>query len=265
MVLAFVLASISAQAADPSLNQVYQAAQSGNLGGALGMMDQVLRDHPNSAKAHFVEAELLAKEGRKDQASSELATAERLAPGLPFATPAAVGELRTVLAARSSPAPMPLQAAAPASSLPWGMLIVGGGLLAAILFFISRFRAQSRPLVYSGAGPVAAGQAWGPGGQAMGPTGYGNAMPPASGGFGSGLMGSLATGAAMGAGVVAGEALMHRVFDGGQRSNAAPDSGGLGASEPAGQNYDMGGNDFGLSDNSGWDDSASSGGSDDWS
>ena len=61
MVLAFVLASISAQAADPSLNQVYQAAQSGNLGGALGMMDQVLRDHPNSAKAHFVEAELLAK------------------------------------------------------------------------------------------------------------------------------------------------------------------------------------------------------------
>ena len=51
------------------------------------MMDQVLRHPPNSATAHFVMAELLAKEGRVSNARSELATAERLAPGLPFALP----------------------------------------------------------------------------------------------------------------------------------------------------------------------------------
>ena len=41
------------------------------------MMDQVLRDPPNSAMAHFVMAELLAKEGRVSNARFELATAER--------------------------------------------------------------------------------------------------------------------------------------------------------------------------------------------
>ena len=86
-------------------------------------------------------------------------------------------------------------------------------------------------------------------------------MAPA-GGIGSGLLGSLATGAAVGAGVVAGEALMHRVLDGHRSEDAfVPTQGDL--RDISELPYDMGGNDFGVSDTSSWDDSAS-GGADDW-
>ena len=37
-------------AADPSLHEVYQAVEAGHLKQAETMMDQVLRDHPNSAR-----------------------------------------------------------------------------------------------------------------------------------------------------------------------------------------------------------------------
>jgi len=49
------------------------------------MITKVLADHPNSAKAHYVQAELYAKEG-KDFAGprSELSVAERLKPGFDF-------------------------------------------------------------------------------------------------------------------------------------------------------------------------------------
>ena len=48
---------------EATMHQVYLAAESGKFNEAQSMMDKVLRDHPNSAKAHFVEAELLAKQG----------------------------------------------------------------------------------------------------------------------------------------------------------------------------------------------------------
>ena len=61
-----------ALAAEPTLNQVYEAVHAGRLNQAHGMMTEVLRDHPNSAKAHYVEAEILAKEGRYGEAQGEL-------------------------------------------------------------------------------------------------------------------------------------------------------------------------------------------------
>jgi hypothetical protein len=61
------------------------------------MMDQVLKAHPNSATAHFVEAELLAKQGKFVQAQAELARAEQIAPGLPKVDPKALSKLRTLL------------------------------------------------------------------------------------------------------------------------------------------------------------------------
>ena len=48
-------------AADATVDQVYQAANSGHLDEAQQLMNQVLRDHPNSAKAHYVEAEISAR------------------------------------------------------------------------------------------------------------------------------------------------------------------------------------------------------------
>src|SRR5436190_1777948 len=90
--------SLSAYAAqDISMHQVYMAAEAGKFDDAQAMMDKVLRDHPNSAKAHFVEAELLVRQGQNDRAQTELNTAERLAPGLPFAKPQAVRNLKARL------------------------------------------------------------------------------------------------------------------------------------------------------------------------
>src|SRR5947199_9879419 len=74
----------ASSANEPTLAQIYQAANSGNLDRADTMVNEVLKSHPNSAKAHYVKSELSAREGKYDMAKQELANAEKLAPGLPF-------------------------------------------------------------------------------------------------------------------------------------------------------------------------------------
>jgi clan AA aspartic protease (TIGR02281 family) len=82
---------------DPTVHQIYEAATTGHLDQAQLMMDQVLRDHPKSSKAHFVQAELYAREGKTDLARAELNRAEELKPGLPDERPQAVQELKAEL------------------------------------------------------------------------------------------------------------------------------------------------------------------------
>ena len=256
LALAAVVLSFGAgaYAAEPTLHEVYQAAEAGNYRQAQSMMDQVLRDHPNSAKAHFVEAQLLAKQGQLASARSELSIAQRLEPGLPFASPRAVQELEGYLSG-SPGSGQPARHALPSpagSGFPWGTLLIGAGLIALIVFAVSRLRRRSAytpqpagATAYGGAAPVQTYPA-------------GSAAP--TGGLGSGILGGLATGAAVGAGVVAGEALMHRVFDGHRVEAPLADSqaGLLDESRPQ---DDMGGDDFGVSDASSWDDG---GGGSDW-
>ena len=86
-----------AGAAVPTVDQIYDAARSGHLDQAQHMIDQVLRDHPESSRAHFVQAELYAKANKPDLARSELARAETLEPGLPYERPRAVRELKAEL------------------------------------------------------------------------------------------------------------------------------------------------------------------------
>ena len=186
-------------AQDASLHQIYQAASSGHLDQAQAMMAQVLKDHPDSGKAHFVEAELLGKQGRIEAARQELARAEQLAPGLPFARPAAIQELQQVLAGRAAPR----QAG---SSIPWGGILVA---VLALAFVFALFRRRQMGSAYPGG-------AYGGGGYPA----YGRVPPggpmggaPMGGGMGSGILGGLATGAAMGAGFAAGEALVDRLLD----------------------------------------------------
>lgn len=83
-------------------------------------------------------------------------------------------------------------------------------------------------------------------------------MAPAGGGLGSGIMGGLATGAALGAGMVAGEALAHHFMDGNRNAadSVTPPADPLNTASD-----DMGGTDFGIADNSSWDDSSSDSGS----
>jgi hypothetical protein len=258
LLAAAILVNGSVSAADATIDQVYQAAEAGKLSEAQRMMDQVLRDHPSSGRAHYVESELLARQGRSTEAAAELRTAERLEPGLPFARPQAVQELERRIGASSNP---------PAASggISSRTILIGAVLVVLILVAMRAMRRRNTELGTRAAGlrdgyPGAPG----PAGQPLPPYGGGTAGAPASpvGGMGSGILGGLATGAALGAGVVAGEALAHRL-GGGTSGQPVPPGSDPGQSMPD----DMGGNDFGISDGSSWDDSSGGGDTDggsDW-
>jgi len=260
----FALGSPSfAQAADPTMDQVYEVARAGRLDEAQQMITQVLAHHPTSAKAHFVQAELYAKEGKISLARAELGTAERLNPGLTSFSPRSVQELKTQLglSPRSSGSQIVSIPARSAPHFPWGALFIG---LIVVALLVMLFRRRTPYANY----PVA-----GPGGPGVGgaPTGYGpggapgyGAPPMGGGGLGSGIAGGLASGLAVGAGVVAGEELAHHFLDGGRHEGGVIPS--ADAAEPGHSNSDMGGNDFGANDPGSWDDGGGSGGGgDDWS
>jgi hypothetical protein len=220
--------------------------------GAREMIDQVLSKHPGSAKAHYVKAELAARDRDTATARSELQTAERLSPGLPFARPEAVAALRSELDAPSAPsaasrgetpraganrmgAPPQDTTTAPAGSgFPLGGLLIGAIVVGGVFMLMRRRRAAHGPL--GGApGSLGAPQAgpYGPGGMPMAPEarrgfdpgtmqGYGPGQQPGAygpmgqpqqPGMGSSIMRGVGTGLAVGAGVVAAQEIGRRMFD----------------------------------------------------
>ena len=244
LVLVTAVAGVAAGAAraadaDPTMQQIYAAAQGGHLDQAQTMIAQVLRDHPKSGKAHYVAAELDARQGHLAAARSELEQAESYDPGLPFSKPAAVAELKSELQGGSRSAPVYAAPAygRPAGGLPWVPILLVIGVIAVIWMFARR---RSTPVVYAGGG--------------MG-----------GGGLGSNIAGGLAGGLAAGAGIVAGEELAHHFLDGGSHPQGTIVPSAEAEENPA--NADMGGNDFGVNDPGSWDDSggdSGGGGGDDW-
>ena len=241
---------LPALAASPTPDQVYQALRAGNVAQAQQMMTQVLNEYPRVGRAHFVAAEVDARAGNYGLARQELRTAEALDPSLATKDPRGVKQLRQQLG--EEPVGMlAQQTVRPShpSRLPLFLFLIGG---AVVLWLVLRRRAaamgyQQYPGQYPGGTPP------GPGGYGGGgyPGGY---MP----GGGSGIMGSVASGLAVGAGVAAGEELVRHVIGGGNTG-----AGGFVPPAEAGQlpdpNADMGGNDFGLNDPGSWDDGSGSG------
>jgi len=249
-------------AADPTVHQIYEAAEAGHFDQAQTMMDQVLRDHPKSAKAHYVQAELFAKQGKTQQARAELTQAEAIEPGLSHENPKSVQALKSqlgMLPRTNQGAHVTGMESAPAvRSIPWGMVLI---LIAAIAVLWMVFRRRS-PAPYASGAPVMGG-----GGPGYGGPGYGGPGPGmGGGGIGSGIAGGLASGLAVGAGVVAGEELTRHFLDGGRGQSVAPQVENNDWQQPD-SNTDMGGNDFGVNDGGSWDDSGGGGGGggDDWS
>lgn len=280
---------------DPTIQQIYEAANGGRMSDADAMIAKVLKDHPDSAKAHFVHSELLAAEGRLDDARSELAKAKALSPALDFAKPEAVERLTNKLdkpapQARSTPsrvsepaAPAPRAAESRTSSVPWMPIALLGLLVVGYLAFRRRVAPPAAPAAPSyGPGPGM------PGMQQGAPAGYGNygnygpggnwtPAPPPAASPGMGLGSALATGAAVGVGaMVAQEAVRHWMH--GSDNNSVIDNRDSGTTRNADNgNTEMGrglwpssttpepdrivDNDFGIKDTSSWDDSSSSGGS----
>ena len=260
---------------------MYQEAEAGRVEHALQMMRPVLQAHPGSAKAHYAEAELLARVGSAAAAREELGAADRLAPGLPFAKPESVVSLRRALAApegatRIAFAPSIGQTpAAPAAAIPWGVVLaVGGGALVAWLVTRLGRTAAGPGLAVPGA--YAAQAQPQPQAQAPSPTwapadmGMGAATGPASlgGGLDRQVAGGLATGLAVGAGVMAAEAIGKRLFSGPQHAAGLQALPADGRFDPmldnAAASPDLGGRDFGVNDASAWDDAGGgdAGGSD---
>jgi hypothetical protein len=247
LALAFAVSAPVYAADEVSMHEVYRAAESGRIAEAQSMMDKVLREHPDSAKAHYVEAELLAKQDKLSAASVELQKAESLKPGLPFAKPQSVQELKAIIAGQGA-----TSHAAPAnqSGISGAMIFLGIALIVFIFFVGRAMGRRNNPVVYP------AGNYNGNNGMPMGGAPYGGA--PMGGGMGSGIMGGLATGAALGAGMVAGEALMHNVMGDGSHNNGMVSD--ANANDTWDTPSDMGGNDFGVTDSGSWDD----GGGGDW-
>jgi hypothetical protein len=245
-------------AGDPTIAEVYEAADSGHLDQAQQMMSQVLKDHPQSAKAHYVEAELYARGREFARARQELDTALRLQPGMQFANPESVRALQAELVQAESAQRQVVQRAAPHNAqerAPFPLrtvLLVLGGIC--VLWLIMRRRTPTGGLYsqYPSAVPTAG----------SGPVSYGGP------GMGSGIAGGLASGLAVGAGVVAGEQLAHHFLDGNRSGPGVVPAGNVVSGAP--ENADMGGSDFGVSDANSWDDNSGSvggdigGGGDDW-
>jgi hypothetical protein len=233
----------------PTVHQIYQTAEQGNLVGARQMITQVLKADPDSAKAHFVDAELLAKQGYFQAAKQELAAAEELAPNLPFAEPAAVASLAKVLAAEQTSAGFSAATSPAGWSLALAIGILGGVLLLVWLvrWALSEFRAiRSQAQVEPGVASVPL--------RTVQPTYY---QPAGQGGVsGSGIMSGLASGVAVGAGVVVGEELAHRFLDSTTESAPAPQATTSDMRQADAPQYDMGGTDFGVTDTTSWDSSS---------
>jgi hypothetical protein len=249
----------------PSVDQIYQAEQAGHMDQAQQMISQVLKARPNSAKAHFIQAEIFAKQGYQAQARAELNDAERLDASGDFAKPRAIQELKTQLGVgehRSAGGPL-AQSPRSATHFPWGTLLIAA-IVIGLLMMVFRRRSPSYVQQYPTGGPGGPGYGGAPGG-GYGP-GYGP-PPMGGGGVGSGIVGGLASGLAVGAGVVAGEEVAHHFLDGDRHEGG----GGFIPSADAAQpdynaNADSGGNDFGVNDPGSWDDGGGGGGGgDDWS
>lgn len=302
LVVAFGMPSLAQAATDapaskePTIQQIYEAANGGKMADANTMIAKVLKDHPNSAKAHFVQAELLAAQGRLGDARSALAEARKLAPDLSFAKPDAVARLtsqldkpaaaptRTEPSRLNAPAPAraPLQTEAKTGSTPWLPIALVGLLAVGYLAFRRKVAPPATQAPSYGPTPGAAGA---PGA----PAGYGSYAPggnwtpsaPPAAAPGMGLGSALATGAAVGVGaIVAQEAVRHWMND---RADTSPrndtshiaDNGntemGRGLWPSSSSASDQAperivDNDFGITDTSSWDDGSSGGGGDssDW-
>lgn len=272
---------------EPSIDAIYKAAESGKFSEADSMIARVLAAHPASAKAYFVHAELLAKEGKLGAAKTAYAKAEELAPGLPFAKPEAVAGLLqrfdgsaarpastrgTELPSRNamSPAPQSQSAESPGLGTPAKTAIVV--LLIAAGFFMFRRISGARTGTGGTGGtggatgaPITSQTGYAPGSMAQ----PNNSYPPSAVAAPSGLGSALMTGAAVGLGAVAVEEVVRHF----SQRDRPDDLFGRRRDQPAfdnnlgpDTNADMGGSDFGISDAGSWDSGGGGGGdsSSDW-
>jgi len=139
-VFAIIVYCSDSAASTGTFDGIDSALQSGRLNDAQAMIGVVLREEPNSAVAHFVDAQILAQQGRLDYATTELQAAQRLSPGLPFAKPYAVAALEEQLRkidVGTAFSELPLAEYKHVRNLLWSIVIAGIALTIAA-FLVTR-------------------------------------------------------------------------------------------------------------------------------
>jgi flagellar biogenesis protein FliO len=194
--------------AEPSVPQVIQSIQSGHYDQAQQQLSEVLAAHPKSAQAQYLEARLLAKQGKWQEAAAALSKAKALDPSLSFVQPKALASFEQQLQKHSKQsAPVTAQKSHLGSALGWFLGLIA--IIAGISWFMRRRRQamayrQMQPQGFPGGFP---GQ-----GNPNYPGPYGAGPTPGAGGIGSGLASGIATGVGIGAGMAAGNALAGSLF-----------------------------------------------------
>lgn len=273
----------------PNIDEVQATVQRGDYAGAEKMMREVLVAKPDSARAHYVLAEILAHERQFNEAAEHTRRARALDPAIKFADPAKFKAFEQLLQREQLPtakaavpaavgaAPVPVQRATePAAPSAGGgvpiWLLVGG----AVVFIWLAMRWMRRRTAVQ-APPAMAGAGYGMGGMnSMGPQGYGQGYGPGMQAPGTGGPGMMGVGLGVAGGLAAGM-LAEKLLHGGHDERSVPrdhgDAGGGGGIIPG--SFDAGADnaaseltrrdiDFGSGD--GWDGGgdAGGGGGDDW-
>jgi hypothetical protein len=232
-ILSLVLASVAAVAwALPSLQDVEAEVQAGRWAQAETMMREVIAARPNSAKAHYVYAEILAHDGKIALAAEEAQKARVIDPDVKFTDPEKFRSFEARLLeaqrpaargsrdARGSQGAAPVAPATVSSGIPSWLWLVGLLVVGALLW---RGFSRNRNAALAG-GMAGPGAAYGTGvpGQ-TGPQGpYGPGYPGP--GYAPQRSGMLGTGLAAAGGVAAGmlaSEMLHRHGSG----NAVNDDG----------------------------------------
>lgn len=213
----------------PSIDAVQAEIGKGNYAHAEEMMRGVVAARPDSARARYVYAEILAHDRRFALAAEEAAHARRLDPSLSFTQPEKFNAFTQLLdreqtvVSRASPASRvdaprfvessPVQPVGGVPSWVWGL---GGGALALLAWraFSARQQAPAQwpPAVPGTGGTLATASPGGPAGP--GYSAYAPGYAPAAPSAGSGLLG---TGMAVAGGVAAG-ILAEKLFEGRRES-----------------------------------------------
>lgn len=245
----------------PTLQQVETATNQGRFVEAEGMMAEVVAAKPDSAKAHYVYAELLAHNAKFPQAVAEAGRAKQLDPKIGFTDPAKFNAFEQKLQREQSVAPRartsvdrsassvaPSMAAAPAgrSGIPGWVWLAGLAVLAIVLWRgFSRSRAAGQGALATAGGPAGYGPGGTNPGYGPGGAGYGPGAVAPTGRTGSGLLG---TGLAVAGGVAGGmliDEMLHRRGDGGASNLGGFDQGGAASADQAARDLESAPIDFG--------------------
>ena len=259
LLLPLLLFASLAQAV-PSVDEVQTAVKAGRYAQAETMMREVVASKPESAKAHYVLAEILAHNGQRDEALKETREARRIDPSIKFADPAKFARFEellqqpraaagngagayagpntgTVAAPSAEPrrnAPAVNRAgeerAAGGGGIPSWLWLVGAAVIAVVAWrFMASRRTSSAaaPMAAAGMAPSAGYPAAPVGGA---PAGYGGGYapqqyPPQQGGMAAGRgPGMMGVGLGVAGGVAAGM-LAERMLHGGHDAPAHADAG----------------------------------------